>query len=178
MCMNIETIKQEFKTAWERFVKFIQNPWYQIKKQPLISPEALTYYIIALSVVPILINIVFHFGFWSLISIATIPFMSLISVGLWLVIGYIVHMIVFHKADKKYDLRLVANLAAFSNTFWILTQTIPYVKVIAWLFGFILFCESYSERMELPKSKVYIAFAVAALVILLPFIYSFRYYRI
>ena len=171
--MDLASIKKEFKAAIERFLAFIQNPLYQIKNRELVPPAQLTFYVVSLSILPIVINLIARFGIRGLLGIVTIPFFSLIMVAMWMVIGYIVHMIVFR--EKKYDVLLVSNIAAFASTFWILTQGIPYLSALMWLVGFILFCEAYSFRLKEPKSKVYLAFAIASLLSIIPMLFSFEY---
>ncbi len=193
--MDLEHIKKEVLNAIDRFTKFIQNPWYQIQHQKSISPEELTFYIVTLSVFPIIINLLTHFGIRGFVGIIIIPIRSVVTVSLWLIVGYIVHVIAFREKKeeeeptptesdpatppnepKKYDVLLVANLTTFASTFWILTQAIPYINGLAGLASFVLFCEAYSVRLKEPKSKVYIAYLLALVLILIPTLVAFRTY--
>jgi hypothetical protein len=171
--MDVEKIKAGFKESLDRFLQFIQNPLYQLKKQVLLSPEELTFYVVTLSVPAIVINLIANFGLKGLFGLVTIPFFSLIMVGMWLVVGYIVNMVAFK--EKTYDVKLVSNLAAFSNSFWILTQVIPYLSSLMWLLGFVLFCEAFAIRSHEPKSKVYWAFGIAYGVSVVPMLFAFKY---
>lgn len=171
--MDIADIKKKIREAFERFISFIQNPWYSIKHLEYFTAEQLTYYIIMLSVVPVALNFVFHFGVYGFLGIVTIPFRSLITIAMWLIMAYIVHIILFK--DKTFDILMVANLITFAGTFWILAQTIPFLSPLAGAIAYVLFCEAYTEKLKVDRLKVYIAFGIGAIVSVVPLLLTFRH---
>lgn len=165
-------IKKKARLAFERCVAFIQNPWYNIKQIEIMSAEQLTTYILVLSVVPVVLNLVFHFGIWSILGIVTVPFRSLMTIAMWLIMSYVVHIVVFR--DKPFEILTVANLITYAGTFWILGQTIPFLSPALGVFAYILFCEAYCLKIKEDKMKVYIAFGIGIIVSIVPLLIAFR----
>jgi hypothetical protein len=170
--IDFHEIKGRTRQAFEQFISFIQNPWYNIRHLEILSAEQLTAYILVLSVVPVVLNFIFQFGFWGFLGIVTIPFRSIITVAMWLIMSYVIHMVAFR--EKEFDMLLVANLITFSGTFWFLVQVIPFLSPALGVFAYILFCEAYAPKIKEPRGRVYLAFGIGILVSIAPLLIAFR----